>query len=94
MAHGLQGYRTFIGVSFARHPRQSTKNPAMNMIVPSPVSVPSTLYATASHGDWVPPGLNLPRHEALGQQIVLHPSQAAAVYRPLDIATVLDLLYG
>ena len=66
----------------------------MNMIVCPPVSAPHNLPAALSLGGWMPPRLNRPDHEALGQQIVLNPAQAAAVYRPLDMATVLDLLYG
>ena len=66
----------------------------MNMIVCSPVSASPNLPSALSLGGWMPPGLNRPGHEALGQQIVLNPAQAATVYRPLDMATVLDLLYG
>ena len=94
MAHGLQSPWTHYPVSFARHPCQSTKNPAMNMIVCPPVSTSPNLPATLSLGGWMPHRLNRPDHEALGQQIVLNPAQAATVYRPLDMATVLDLLYG
>lgn len=66
----------------------------MNMIVCPPVCASPNLPAARSLGGWMPPGLNRPDHQALGQQIVLNPAQAATVYRPLDIATVLDLLYG
>ena len=67
----------------------------MNMIACSPVSVsPNLLSAAPSLSGRLPPSLNGPSHEMLARQIVFNPAQAAAVYRPLDMATVLDLLYG
>ena len=42
------------------------------------------------------PGLQAPEQCALAATALMHahPQQAAQVHRPLDMATVLDLLYG
>lgn len=66
----------------------------MNLITCPPVNTTAPLSSMASLNAWHAPVLTTPRPQGLVQQIVLDPHMAAAAHGKLDMATVLDLLYG
>ena len=66
----------------------------MNLIVCPTVNTTAPLSSTVSINAWHVPAQTTPRSQGLSQQILLDPQTAAAAHGKLDMATVLDLLYG